>query len=56
MASLFLKLFGTYHLFLDGVSIDTQETDKARALLAYLIVEGGRPHSRGKVSSTPGAA
>ena len=49
MASLALKLFGTYHLFLDGTPIDTKETEKARALLAYLAVEGDRPHPREKL-------
>ncbi|MFZ2097085.1 MAG: BTAD domain-containing putative transcriptional regulator [Anaerolineales bacterium] len=49
MASLALKLFGTYHLFLDGMYIDAQETDKARALLAYLVTECNRPHSREKL-------
>ncbi len=49
MARLALKLFGSYRLELDGHNIDALETDKARALLAYLAVEGEHPHAREKL-------
>ena len=38
MTRLSLKLFGSYRLALDGRAIDALESDKARAMLAYLAV------------------
>jgi len=49
MARLALKLFGSYRIALDGAFIDELETDKARALLAYLAIECSHPHSREKL-------
>jgi DNA-binding SARP family transcriptional activator/tetratricopeptide (TPR) repeat protein/energy-coupling factor transporter ATP-binding protein EcfA2 len=41
-----MYLLGGYHVDLDGEAVYGFETDKARALLAYLAVEAGRPHRR----------
>ena len=41
-----LKLLGSYRTVLDGHSIDNIESDKARALLAYLAIEYEQPHPR----------
>jgi DNA-binding SARP family transcriptional activator/predicted ATPase len=49
MAHLALKLFGSYRISLDGITIDSQESDKGRALLAYLAVEREAPHTREKL-------
>ncbi len=46
MSRLAISLLGTFQVSLDGVSLTTFETDKARALLAYLAVEAGHPHRR----------
>jgi DNA-binding SARP family transcriptional activator len=46
MARLVVHLLGGFRVELDGETIYGFETDKARALLAYLIVEAGRPHRR----------
>ena len=65
MPHLMLKLLGSYHLSMDGHPITTIESDKARALLAYLAVEKDRPHparswwvyfGQNRTKSTPGAA
>jgi DNA-binding SARP family transcriptional activator/predicted ATPase len=49
MTRLSLKLFGSFRLTLDGRVIDAIESDKARALLAYLAVECDQPHPREKL-------
>ncbi len=49
MTRLSLKLFGSYRLALDGQPIDALESDKARALLAYLAIERDHPHTREKL-------
>ena len=49
MTRLSLKLFGSYRLALDGQPIDALESDKARAMLAYLAVECDRPQTREKL-------
>ncbi len=49
MTRLSLKLFGSYRLALDERPIDALESDKARALLAYLAVECDHPHTREKL-------
>ena len=46
MARLAISVLGSFQVMLDGVPVTTFETDKARALLAYLAVEAGRPHRR----------
>jgi predicted ATPase/DNA-binding SARP family transcriptional activator len=46
MARLSLSLLGSFHVSLDGAAITTFESDKVRALLAYLAVEGHQPHRR----------
>jgi len=49
MARLTLKLLGSYRLALDDVPVEAIESDKGRALLAYLAVECDRPHPREKL-------
>jgi len=46
MARLSLSLLGPFHTALDGEPIITFESNRVRALLAYLAVEAGRPHRR----------
>jgi DNA-binding SARP family transcriptional activator len=45
-ARLSLGLLGNFEVTLDGSPVITFESVKVRALLAYLAVESGRPHSR----------
>ena len=51
MAKLVVRLLGGYRVELDGEAVYDFETDKARALLAYLIVEADRPHRRETLAS-----
>ena len=46
MPLLSLHLFGPFRATLGGVPIRSFESNKVRALLAYLVVENNRPHSR----------
>lgn len=46
MTRLSLSLLGTWQATLNGKPITAFESDKVRALLAYLAVESGRPHRR----------
>ena len=46
MARLSLSLLGPFQAMLDGKPIVAFESNKVRALLAYLAVEAGRPHPR----------
>jgi predicted ATPase/DNA-binding SARP family transcriptional activator len=46
MAQLALQLFGPFQATLDGQSISGFDSDKVRALLAYLAVESHRSHRR----------
>ncbi len=46
MPHLVLSFLGGFEATLDGRSLTAFGTDKARALLAYLAVEGARPHLR----------
>ena len=46
MLSLSLSLLGPFHAALDGQPIVGFESNKVRALLAYLAVQAERPHSR----------
>lgn len=46
MAHLSLSILGPFHVELDGRLATGFESNKVRALLAYLAVEADRPHSR----------
>lgn len=46
MGKLAINLFGSFQVLLDGVPASAFESDKARALLAYLVVETGHSHRR----------
>jgi predicted ATPase/DNA-binding SARP family transcriptional activator len=46
MAHLSISLLGTLKVALGGEPVTDFATDKARALLAYLVVESDRPHRR----------
>ena len=50
MARLAAHLLGSFQVTLDGQPIGGFESDKARALLAYLVVENDRPHRREKLA------
>src|SRR5512141_1034814 len=46
MAHLTLSVLGEFQVWIDDVPIQSFESDKVRALLAYLAVEAGRSHRR----------
>jgi predicted ATPase/DNA-binding SARP family transcriptional activator len=46
MAHLTIHALGTFQVLLDGIPVQSFESDKVRALLAYLAVEADRPHPR----------
>lgn len=46
MAQLAITLLGAFQATLDGAPLHDFESDKARALLAYLAVEADQPHRR----------
>ncbi|NOY99288.1 MAG: tetratricopeptide repeat protein [Chloroflexi bacterium] len=46
MAHLSISLLGTFHVTLAGEPLVTFGYDKVRALLAYLVMEADKPHSR----------
>lgn len=46
MPHLMVSLFGSYRAVLDGSPLNAFETNKTRALLAFLMVESDRPHRR----------
>jgi DNA-binding SARP family transcriptional activator/Tol biopolymer transport system component len=50
MARLTLSLLGPFQASLDGQPVAGFESDKARALLAYLALESDRPHRRAKLA------
>jgi predicted ATPase/DNA-binding SARP family transcriptional activator len=50
MARLVVCLFGPFGVTLDEKPVTTFESDKVRALLAYLAVEAGVPHRREKLA------
>jgi DNA-binding SARP family transcriptional activator len=50
MGKLSLYLLGDLHIELDGKPIDTIATEKARALLVYLVLERERPIRRGALA------
>lgn len=51
MSHLHLSLFGGFEATLAGQPLTAFETDKTRALLAYLAVEAGRPHRRAELAA-----
>ena len=51
MGSFELKLLGTFSAGKNGVEISGFPTDKVRALLAYLAIEGADPLRREKLSA-----
>ena len=50
MPRLSLSLLGPFQVTLDGHPITAFESDKVRALLAYLAVESDRPHRRERLA------
>ena len=46
MPRLSLSFLGPFQVFLDGLPETSFDSSKVRALLAYVAVEGGRPHPR----------
>lgn len=46
LAQIALNLLGSFEVFCDGVLVSSFESDKVRALLAYLAHEHDRPHRR----------
>jgi len=50
MARLSIQLMGTFRATLDGVPVTVFESDKARALLAFLASESDLSHSRQKLA------
>lgn len=50
MARLAAHLLGPFQVTLDGKPLTGFESDKARALLAYLIVQAERPHRRERLA------
>jgi DNA-binding SARP family transcriptional activator len=50
MARLALFLLGPFQVTLDGKPVTAFESDKVRALLAYLAVEADQPHRREKLA------
>ena len=46
MSKLELSFLGLFSARLDGAPVTSFESNKVRALLAYLVVEAGRPHAR----------
>ena len=50
MARLVIRLLGSFQASLDGELIDGFHSDKVRALLTYLCVEGERPHRRERLA------
>ena len=50
MSHLSIRLFGSLEVTLDGQVVTAFKSDKARALLAYLVVEAERPHRREKLA------
>jgi len=46
MARLTIHLLGAFHAAVDGVPVSGFESEKVRALLAYLAVDSDRDHRR----------
>jgi predicted ATPase/DNA-binding SARP family transcriptional activator len=51
MVRLSISLLGTFQVLLYGVEIVGFDSDKVRALLAYLVIESDRPHRREALAS-----
>ena len=51
MARLILSFLGPFQVALDGQSVAGFESNKVRALLAFLVVEVSRPHARETVAA-----
>ena len=51
MVYLSISLLGTFQVLLYGKEIGGFDSDKVRALLAYLAIESDRPHRRGALTS-----
>lgn len=51
MSRIVLSLLGGFHVVLAGRPVTAFESDRVRALLAYLAVEADRPHSRAELAS-----
>ncbi len=51
MARLSLSLLGPFQVTLDGEPVTSFESNKVRALLAYLAVEADRPHRRDSLAA-----
>ena len=51
MTHLSLSTLGPFQVTLDGAPVAAFESDKVRALLAYLAVETNRPHTRDKLAA-----
>src|SRR3990172_11629017 len=51
MARLALSLLGPWHVTLDGRPVTGFESNKVRALLAFLAVEAAHPHQRDVLAS-----
>jgi DNA-binding SARP family transcriptional activator/predicted ATPase len=50
MARLSIRLLGSLHVTLDGEPVTAFESDKVRALLAYLVSETDQPHRRERLA------
>ncbi len=50
MARLALSLLGPFQLLLDGAPVTDFESDRVRALLAFLAVEADKPHRRERLA------
>lgn len=51
MPVLTLSILGGFTVRLDGRPTQNFRSQKARALLAYLVMEGGRPHERATLAA-----
>ena len=51
MARLKISLLGTFRINIDGMAITQFESNKVRALLAYLAVESNQNHHREKLAA-----
>jgi len=50
MTHLFVRTLGRFQVLLDGEPVSGFDSDKVRALLAYLVLEVDRPHRREKLA------
>jgi predicted ATPase/DNA-binding SARP family transcriptional activator len=51
MQEIQIRCFGSFRIERNGKSLDRFDTDKARALFIYLVVENSRPHRRSHLAS-----